>query len=96
LAKLKMFAAEDRKLGVFLTPFFFLHTGQALRAWSEIVNDRTTVVGKHPADFSLSQIGEFDDADGSIVPHKPTQVATALEYLKAERPQTITPIAAGV
>ena len=86
MAKLKIFAARDSKLGVFMTPFFMMHQGQALRAWEEIVNDEKSVMSKHPADFALYHLGEFDDDSGTVtmLEHH-ALLGSALEYVK--RPQ---------
>lgn len=80
LAKLRVFATYDGKLSVFLTPFCFMHVGQALRAWDEVCMDGKSMMSKHPSDFVLYEIGEFDDDKGVITPHNPIrQIATALE-----------------
>jgi len=87
LAKLKAFCPEDLKLNVFMAPFFMLHIGQALRVWEDQVNNPDSIIGKHPADFRLVQVGEFDDATGELTPMRPNPVATALEYLRKAPPQ---------
>lgn len=80
--KLKAFAARDSKLGVFLPPFFMQHTGQALRAWEEVCNDSKSAMSKHPSDFQLFQVGEFDEETGLLVEMQPVQLASASEYRK--------------
>lgn len=93
MAKQRVFAAFDGKLKVFLTPFTYLHLGQATRAWEEICNDPQSLMGKHPADFSLYEIGNFDDDTGLVTPHSPLQlVATALEVKR--KPQEKLPLTA--
>lgn len=81
---MKAFAAEDVKLGIFLAPMFFLHTGQALRTWEELVNDPKTVMGRHPMDFRLVEIGDFDDANARLEACSPHVVAVPGEYLKKQ------------
>lgn len=78
MAKQKVFAPFDSKLGLWMQPMFFLHSGQAERTWKELANS-DTIVAKHPVDFALYQIGEFDDDTGmltAITP--PVQLMTAL------------------
>jgi len=80
LAKLKAFSAYDGKLGVFMTPFFMQHTGQALRTWEDLVNNGDSIIAKHPSDFILYEVGSFEDDKGILIPQNPVhQVATALE-----------------
>lgn len=50
-------------------PPFFLHTeGMAIRGFTDAVNDPESQVGKHPKDYTLFQIGTFDDNTGIITP----------------------------
>jgi len=91
LAKTRVFSAYDGKLGVYMTPFFMTHMGQALRAWEDLCNNSESLMAKHPSDFVLYEIGEFDDDKGVLNPHVPArQVATALEVRrKSEAPSTL-------
>lgn len=91
MAKVKMFAPYDSKLKVWMNPMFFLHTGQAERAWGEIVNDKNSLPGKHPSDFVLYQVGEFDDDNGSVLPlAAPVQVCTSLSVMR--KPEGVLPL----
>lgn len=62
------FAVYDSKAQMFHAPFFVHAPGIALRSFSDIANDPNSMIGKHPADFHLSQIGEYDEAKGVMVP----------------------------
>lgn len=87
LAKMKVFSAFDSKLEVWTTPMFFLHTGQAERTWIELCSDPASMLAKHPVDYTLFQIGEFDDATGSLSALQPVQVMTALAGKEAREPR---------
>lgn len=84
--KLRVFSLYDAKAKVFQTPFYMPTLGMALRAFDDLVNDESTLVNKHPGDFQLYEIAEYDDDNGK---HKPTEpldlVATAQEYKKDKR-----------
>lgn len=83
MAKLKMYSPFDSKLGVWMNPMFFMHAGQAERMWSELCNDGSTLPGKHPSDFTLFQVGEFDEETGRVSPvHPPVQLCTGLSVKK--------------
>lgn len=64
--KITAFSLFDTKTGVYGTPFFMLHVGQAVRAVQDLGNDMNTTIGRHPADYSLVILGEFDDATGAF------------------------------
>lgn len=57
----KVFSIFDAKSKLFGQPFFMGQVGQAIRSFTDLVNDETTILHKHHSDFSLYQIGTFDD-----------------------------------
>lgn len=90
MAKHRMFCILDGKTGIFGKPQFGLHLGAVLRDWETIVNEGG-IFSKFPEDFSLHEIGEFDDEQGTVSMHPVRQqLATAREVLKA-RPGAPTP-----
>lgn len=62
--KMKMFSVYDIKAEAFMVPWFMPAQGQAVRAFSDLVEDKNTIVGKHPGDYKLVYLGDFDDNDG--------------------------------
>lgn len=78
--KLKMYAVYDTKVEAFLRPFFMRTRGEALRAWQELANDEQTQFCKHPTDFALMELGEYDDSQGTVDNYKaPTSLGLASE-----------------
>lgn len=69
--KMKMFSVYDGKAQAFAAPFFMPAVGVAIRAFTDLANDKNTSVAKHPTDYSLFEIGEFDDGDASVVRRTP-------------------------
>lgn len=57
----------DMKTGHFSPPFFVAHDGQAVRAALELGQDLNTTVGRHPHDFSLVKLGEWNDQSGEFL-----------------------------
>lgn len=47
---------------------FFQHAGQAERVWKELSENPESIVCKHKEDFSLFQIGEYEDETGLLTP----------------------------
>lgn len=62
--KMKVFTIYDLKAGVHGRPFFLQSTGVAMRIFADMVNDREELVCRHPEDFILYDLGEFDEDTG--------------------------------
>lgn len=60
------FSLLDTKTGHYSTPFFFNHRGHAIRAATELAASSDTTVGRHPSDFTLCEVGTFDDQTGQL------------------------------
>lgn len=80
---LKAFSLYDTKTGTYATPFFMRHAGEALRAVTDLAQDLNTTVGRHPSDFALMQIGEFDDSTGLFQPQQPASLGMVVSFLPA-------------
>lgn len=63
----RVFSIFDSKAVAFLPPFFLPESGQAVRAFSDSCKDKAHAFGQHPEDYTLFQIGEFDDGTGELV-----------------------------
>lgn len=85
---LKAFALLDTKTGGFGTPFFMHHTGLAIRAVSDLAQDMSTTVGRHPADFALCELGFFDDNSGVLTPCQIINHGLALSFIPQQRQAT--------
>lgn len=83
---LKAFSVFDQKVGAFMPPIFYQTTGQAERAFGDAVKDDTTGIAKHPEDYSLHSIGEFDQDRGVFLPreHGPEIVCHATIFLRKD------------
>lgn len=62
------FSVFDSKARVFCKPFFVPTMEVALRAFQGAANDPSHEMGRHAEDFTLFQIGEFDDENGVLTP----------------------------
>lgn len=79
----KLYTVYDSKVEAYMKPFFLRNKGEALRSWIEICNDPQSQMFKYPSDFTLFEIGEFDENTGKVTPHKtPTSVAMAIDVKK--------------
>jgi len=61
-----MFAILDGKSGIYNQPWSAVSTGVALRMFSDIVNDPKTAISRHPEDYTICELGSFDDNTGTF------------------------------
>lgn len=64
--KFQIFTVKDLAVGAFGRPMFMQSKGQALRSFSDEVNRPAddNQMFKHPEDFSLFYLGEWDEESG--------------------------------
>lgn len=67
--KSKFFTVYDSKTEVYLQPFLMQTKGAAIRAFADTVNDQSSQFAKHPEDFTLFEIGEYDDSTANMIPY---------------------------
>lgn len=63
-----VYSVFDSKARVFCKPFFVPTAEVAVRAFKGAANDGTHEMGRHGEDFTLFQVGEFDDERGVLTP----------------------------
>lgn len=57
-------AIYDNKTQSYHAPFYVKHTAQAERWFATVLMDANSDIAKFPADYSLVQLGEFDEETG--------------------------------
>jgi len=67
---LKMFTVYDSKSETYLRPFSMLTAGEAVRGFITTLNDPITDYCKYPADFTLFEVGSFDETTCKLVIHE--------------------------
>lgn len=83
----KIFSIYDSKAEAYLPPFFLNATGLALRAFEDAANNPQTDFGKYSADYTLFELGEFDEQNCDFNFHRAMiNLGTALTFIKA-RPE---------
>jgi hypothetical protein len=76
------FSVYDGAVKAFLPPFFCRTQGEALRSFSEAVNDAKHQFNRHASDYTLFLLGEYDDSSGVIAAvSAPQRVRSALECI---------------
>ncbi len=81
--QLLMFTVYDSKAEAYLPPIYNQSRGAAVRAFTDTANDPTTMIGKHPEDYSFFEIASFNDASGRVQMHDVyVSLGVAIEYLE--------------
>lgn len=86
----KVFAVRDTKAENYFAPWFFIQPGQALRQFSDLVNDDSTMLARHPADYSLYEVGEWDDLAGLLSAVNPPKFLCCGSDFKVKPLQGVT------
>ena len=74
----KAFSIYDKIAAVFAIPFFQSNSGVAKRAFEQLNSDKNSAIYHHPSDYSLFEVGEYDDQSGKMIPHEvPIHIANA-------------------
>ena len=79
--KLNVYSIFDSAAKAYTNPFFMHNDGLAIRAFADNVNsEQENNISKHPDQFTLFRIGEFDDASGEIKTDIVKSLGTGLQY----------------
>jgi len=85
--KTKIFVIYDVKAQFYNKPFYLQNDAIAIRALTDLKNDPNTDIAKHPEDFILFAIGEYDDETAEIKSHEPKVMCRAHELTNNEKDQ---------
>lgn len=78
--KLQMYAVYDSKVEMYMEPFFAQTNGAALRMFADAANSEGHQFNRHAADYTLFNVGAFDQDAGMLEPSAPVTLGNALEY----------------
>lgn len=62
----RIFSIFDDKAKAFLPPFVLPNEAMAVRVFSDMCNSDSHQFGVHPSDYTLFDLGEFDDCLGQL------------------------------
>lgn len=81
---LQIYGVYDEKAKSYLDPFYFGHDGEALRKFSDVIQNDQSPIAKHPGDYSMYKLGKFDSNSGHITADQnPQFLAKALDFVKS-------------
>lgn len=87
---MKVFTVYDSKAEGYMNPFYVKSRGEAIRSFTEIANDKSHQIGKYPADFTLFELGEWDENTSKFTLHStPTSIGLALDFVDVQKPASV-------
>lgn len=76
-----MVCIKDRAIDAYMQPFFVQHRNQAIRGLQDEVNREGSELGKHPEDYDLYLLGEWDEQTGKTIPCDPLLISRAQDLV---------------
>lgn len=80
----KLFSVYDSKVKTYLDPFIAMNQGEAYRIMEDLTNRPGTMFNSHSEDFTLFELGEWNDSTGQITQYETKKPIIALHELKKE------------
>ena len=81
---LKMCSIYDSKAEAWMTPMFFQAIGQAVRTFSDTVNNADSPFGKHPEDYTLFEVGAFNEQTGEVTTISPRSIMVGVNLVQGD------------
>lgn len=77
--KFHMFSIYDEKARSHLPPFVLPEEGMAIRTFSDCINSIDHQFSKHPSDYTLIKIANYDDESGEVTQDRRT-IGNGIEF----------------
>ncbi|WNK12698.1 MAG: nonstructural protein [Microvirus sp.] len=77
---LKMYSVYDNKAQAYLAPFCCVNNMVALRMFGDSAGDANHMFNRHPLDYHLFEMGEFDDVSGLVQAVLPVNLGAAAMF----------------
>jgi hypothetical protein len=82
---MSVFAIYDAGISTWMPPIFVRNKGEILRWFMDCVNDPQSKLSKYPSDYTLFEVGSWDDDKCKFDLLKtPVSIGIAIEYVKAK------------
>lgn len=79
--KMRLFAIWDSKAEVYSQVMSSPSSGSMIRSFADTVNDGKSDFSRHPADYTLFCVGEYDDQVGVVTPIVHVNLGNGLQYV---------------
>jgi len=79
-----VFSIYDSAISTWLPPIYARNKGEMLRNFADAVSDPKSNLAKHPTDYSLHELGTFDDDKCKFsLLNAPVRLCLASDFVKA-------------
>lgn len=79
--KIHVYCLYDSKAAIWGQPVYYRSPGEFMRALTETVNDNKSNISKYSSDYTVFDLGVFDDTKGVFDLHKsPVSLGIAQEF----------------
>lgn len=79
----KIYTLHDMKAETYLPPMVLKNKGEAIRQMETALKNPNTIMHQAPQDFTLMEIGDWNEDTGEISPHdKPILVSNLSELVQ--------------
>lgn len=84
----QIFTVFDNKAAAYLSPFYFNRIEQATRTFGDCVQSEEHQFNKHPADYTLFHLGNFNDQTAEVqMLASPNNLGNGLEFQLTNQPE---------
>lgn len=83
----KVFSIHDSKADAFLLPFMLPRLEMAQRTFGDCINSADHQFGAHPDDYTLFEVGTWDDETCEYKTHAPQSHGNGVIYLRTDADQ---------
>lgn len=84
----KLYSVHDVKAETYMPPFCVPSKGLAIRAFEDCINSDDHHFGKHPADYTLFEVGTFDTDSGKLTYTDKISIGNGVDFLNPLKPGT--------
>lgn len=78
---LKCFSVFDTKSKAFSKPVYCITRGVVIRSITEELKNADSDYAKYPSDFTLFEVGEWDDSTGMFTSKTPESLGSLVEFM---------------
>ena len=86
---MKLFSIHDSKAETYGQPMCFKTTAEAIRNFQSWCREPESNLFKFSSDYSLLELGEFDESTGNITTHQARIISNASEFNPPIRPMSL-------
>ena len=85
----KIFSVYDSKAQIYTNPFYQHNQQMAMRTFSDAINHPEHQFARNPEDYTLFEVGEFNDETGEVQDAILISLGNGLEFVR--QPEEVGP-----